>query len=76
MRIVGTIVWLDFEGGFWGIEGDDGAQYRPVEPLPERARVDGCRVRAEVERADVVSFAMWGQSVHVRSLDVLDDRRG
>ena len=67
-KIRGTVVRQDLEGGFWGIVGDDGKKYRPVGELPEAVRHDGCRVEAEVERADVISFAMWGTSVHVRRI--------
>ncbi len=68
MRIEGTVRYQDFEGGFWGIEASDGAKYRPVDPLPASVRKDGCRVTAEVEPANVVSFAMWGRNVRVVSI--------
>lgn len=69
--ITGTVVYLDLEGGFWGIEGDDGQKYRPVEPLPDAVRTQGCRVEAAVEAADAFSFAMWGRSVHLRDVHSL-----
>lgn len=71
MKITGTVVYLDLEGGFWGIEGDDGQQYRPIDALPASAQVDGCRVEVDLEPADVLSFAMWGQSVKVHNITVL-----
>lgn len=71
MKINGTVVYQDFEGGFWGIEGDDGRQYRPVEDLPASVRSPGKRVEAEVEPAGVASFAMWGRNVRVRSIKPL-----
>ncbi len=71
MRITGTIVHNDIEGGFWGIVGDDGAKYRPVDGLPEAVQTDGLRVEAEVEPVTVLSFAMWGRSVRLKDIQPL-----
>ena len=65
MTIEGTVTYLDFEGGFWGILGKDGAKYRPVDALPASVRSDGCKIVAEVEPANVMSITMWGQTVRV-----------
>ena len=65
MRIEGTVTYQDLEGGFWGIETPDGARYRPVEGLPSSVRTEGCRVVAEIEPANVMSFAMWGRNVRI-----------
>ena len=73
MKITGTVVHLDLEGGFWGIEGDDGEKYKPVDALPAAVRDDGCRVEAEVEPANVLSLAMWGRNVHVHAIKPLED---
>ncbi len=69
MMITGKIVYQDLEGGFWGIVADDGAQYHPVEGLPRHMQQDGCRVQAEIEPANVVSFAMWGKNVRVTKIN-------
>lgn len=66
MRITGTVVYLDLEGGFWGLVGDDGQHYEPLDLLPLDVREDGCRVTAEVEPVQVVSFRQWGRPVQVR----------
>ena len=65
MRIKGTVTYQDVEGGFWGIQAADGSKYRPVDGLPASVRVDGCAVEAEIEPANVMSFAMWGQNVRI-----------
>lgn len=70
----GTVVWLDFEGGFWGIVGDDGEKYRPVDPLPEEARGEGTRVDVELEQAALLSFAMWGRSARIHRLRVVNGK--
>ena len=68
MKITGTLVYQDLEGGFWGIVGDDKMQYEPVGELPKAIQVDKSRVEAELEPADVISFKMWGQPVYIRSI--------
>lgn len=68
MTITGTITYQDFEGGFWGILGDDDRQYLPIEGIPESLQQEGLRIAAEVEPAAVLSFRMWGQAVEMTSI--------
>ena len=68
MKITGTVVFEDIEGGFWGIVGDDNVRYEPVGELPRSVQVNKSRVEARIEPADVISFKMWGQPVYVRSI--------
>jgi hypothetical protein len=67
----GTVIFLSFEGGFYGIKGDDGKSYDPIN-LPEDLRKDGLRVRFEAkELKDRASFHMWGtivELVHIQKL--------
>lgn len=71
MTIQGTVVYNDFEGGFWGIVGDDGTKYRPVDGLPDAVKTDGLRVEATVEPTNTLSFAMWGRSVRLKDITPL-----
>jgi len=65
----GTIIFLDFEGGFYGILSDDGEHYDPVN-LSKEFQVDGLRVRFEVKiLQDVLSFHMWGKVVSIRHIE-------
>ena len=68
MKITGTVVYQELEGGFWGIIGDDNRQYEPVSELPRAVQVNNSRVEAHLEPADVISFKMWGQPVYIRSI--------
>ena len=68
MKITGTVVYQELEGGFWGIVGDDQMQYEPVSELPRAVQVNNSRVEALLEPADVISFKMWGQPVYIRSI--------
>jgi hypothetical protein len=71
----GTIIFLGFEGGFWGIVGDDGKHYDPVNL--GQFQVNGLRVWFEAEVLhDVVSFHMWGEMVlilHIENLGLKSD---
>jgi hypothetical protein len=65
----GTIVFMGFEGGFYGIISDDGEHYDSVN-LDRRFRVDGLRVRFEVRLLqDVLSVHMWGKLVSILHIE-------
>ena len=68
MKITGTVVYQDLEGGFWGIVTDNHMQFEPISELPKAVQVENSRIEAEVEPADVLSLKMWGQPVYVRSI--------
>ena len=63
IETTGTVTWVPLEGGFFGIIGDDGTQYDPVN-LPEEYARDGLRISfTAAENGDVVSYHMWGTIV-------------
>ena len=64
MKATGQVVYNEMSGGFWGIEGDDGKKYCPLE-LPEAYQEAGLRVEVEMERAQVMSVRMWGINVKI-----------
>ncbi len=65
LSIRGTVKHVPFEGGFYGIEGDDGTHYDPVF-LPEEFRRDGMRVKFRAKENDsLVSYHMWGLYVEI-----------
>lgn len=67
----GTIRFLKLEGGFYGIVGDDGEQYDPVN-LNAEFQVDGLRVRFEAAvMHNVMTFHMWGTLVSIRTIERL-----
>lgn len=71
MEVTGKVVRVELEGGFWGIESDEGMQYKPVTALPAAAQREGARVRATLTPSPAVGIAMWGQAVELRGLEVL-----
>lgn len=65
----GTVVYQDLEGGFYGIAGDDGSNYLPLN-LDAQYRVDGLRVAFESEPAgDVATIYMWGTPVNLTYIE-------
>jgi len=69
--ITGTVRYLDFEGGFYGLVGDDGEKYDPVN-LPKEYKKDGLRVKFQVtEKKGMVGFHMWGKIVEVVKIEKL-----
>ena len=59
----GTILYVDLEGGFYGIAGDDGTMYLPMNLEPE-FRNDGQRVAFEYESViDAATIQMWGTPI-------------
>ncbi len=67
----GTIVYNDFEGGFYGIVSDfyiPGYPIHQFDPinLPQEFREEGLRVWCKVRlRPDLMSFHMWGILVEI-----------
>ena len=67
----GTIIYLDFEGGFYGIVGDSGGNYDPIN-LPHAFEVDSLRVKFTAKiRPDLGSYHMWGTIVELISIAAL-----
>jgi len=65
LLFTGTVVYLEQEGGFYGLYSEDRQRYLPTE-LPELYQQDGLRVRVLVRQlSGQLSFKMWGQSVEL-----------
>ncbi len=64
----GTVKLLGFEGGFYGIVGDDGNNYDPLN-LSDEFKKDGLKVKFIIKPAEnQVGFHMWGQIVEIISI--------
>lgn len=67
----GTIIFVDLVGGFYGIIGDDGERYRPIN-LPREFEIDGLRVRFQAKiRDDLADIYMWGTRVEILGIEKL-----
>jgi hypothetical protein len=68
----GTIRFINLEDGFFGIVGDDGNRYDPIN-LEEEFRVDGLRVEFKLKkRPEGVSIHMWGIPVEVLEIKKIE----
>jgi inhibitor of cysteine peptidase len=65
----GTVTFVDLEGGFYGIIGDDGTRYYPLQ-LDEPYKIDGLRVAFEYEPVkDMVTIQTWGDPVNLMFIE-------
>jgi hypothetical protein len=65
MPFKGTIVYLELEGGFYGIAAEDGERYFPIN-LGVPYRQDGLRVTFDMRlRPDIMTTVMWGTPVEI-----------
>ena len=71
VKVTGTVVFLSFEGGFYGITGDDGKHYDPTN-LPPEFQKDGLRVRFEAKTLQgMASYHQWGTLVELMTIHKL-----
>ncbi len=70
-EISGTVTYIPLEGGFYGITGDDGRNYFPVNLEPYYQK-DGTRiVFTFVPEPDVATTAMWGIPVRISTIRII-----
>ena len=71
VNIKGKARYIGLEGGFWGIEGDDGSKYTPIN-MPEQLKSEGAnvRVRAHILHG-AVSLSMWGDAIRIVSFETI-----
>ena len=68
IQIEGTSKYYQLEGGFWGIESDEGKRYLPI-IFPESLKKDGARVSCSLKIMDGIStMQMWGLPVRITAL--------
>lgn len=72
VHTTGRIEYIDLEGGFYGIIGDDGVKYDPVN-LSSDFKQDSLRVRFEGKiLTDQASFHMWGTLIELTKIERLN----
>ena len=67
VEFVGKVVYVAFEGGFYGLQHGD-KKYDPLQ-LPKEFRQDGMKVRVRARLRDWVSGRNWGRMVHVLAIE-------
>lgn len=67
----GTIHFQEMEGGFWGIIGDDGVKYDPMQLSPAFQK-EGLRVRFTASpETDMMSTHMWGMIIKLSHIEAI-----
>ena len=68
IEILGTVVYKDFEGGFYAIDAEDGSKYDPMN-LPEAFRKDGLKVKVTASlKPDAMGFHMYGGIIEIKTI--------
>ncbi len=70
VRGQGTVVWVELEGGFWGIEATNGHEYEPVN-LPEPFMVNGLKVAFTGKLLNWGTMHMWGEVLEIGEISRL-----
>lgn len=71
ITIQGTVRYQQLGTGFWGIIGEDGREWRPVN-MPEQIKKEGAKVRITARPAEEdMSIFMWGEAVRVTGFHTL-----
>lgn len=66
----GRVVFVDLEGGFWGVITDKGAKLDGG--VPPNLRIHNQRVRGAYRvNKDLASFRMWGELVQFSELEAI-----
>ena len=68
----GTITYIELEGGFYGIIGDDSENYDPIN-LSQDFHEDGLRIWFQfILRDDQISIHQWGTLIEIVSVERLN----
>ena len=67
-KIVGKVIFIDLNGGCWGLIDADGREWRPI-VFPEELKVEGMQVSCTFEVSEEYDFSvfMWGTQIHLTS---------
>lgn len=68
MQITGKVAYQNLGTGFWGIIGNDGQEWRPVN-MPSKLQQEGLQVVVEAEEsANQMSVFMWGTAINIKKV--------
>lgn len=63
----GTVIYLDLEGGFYGIRDISGRNLYPVN-LPKEYQEDGRYISFDYKEVEVFTIAQWGTTVELKNV--------
>jgi hypothetical protein len=70
-KIKGKVVYLELEGGLWGIVDDKGRDWMPIN-MPFELMKAGIKVEVEASKvSDFMSGGMWGTPIEISSFKIL-----
>lgn len=70
--MTGTVKYIELEGGFFGITGDDGKNYNPVN-LSKEFQKDGLKIKFDYKIVEGgVSFHIWGEMIEILKIEVIN----
>ena len=71
MTIIGTVEYQELSGGFWGIIGEDGQQWRPTQ-MPKALQNNDLKVKITAKKAKAgFSIFMWGTAIDITAYTIL-----
>ena len=75
LTVTGTVVFKTMEGGFYGLDADNGKKYLP-HGLPLEYRKNGLvvEVTGSIEK-EMMSFQQYGDILKIKTVKVLDDSK-
>lgn len=69
-KITGVIKYFDLEGGFYGIIGDNGKNYLPVN-LSSEFKIDGLKIKFTYKKVeDSIDIFMWGTPIELVKIEI------
>lgn len=69
IQVNGTVLYVNLEGGFWAVRGDDGVTYDPMNGLASQFRRENLRVTLIGKvRNDIGGIHMTGPVIEVLSI--------
>lgn len=70
-KIKGKVVYLELEGGIWGIVDEKGKDWLPVN-MPFELMKDGIIVEVKAQKVnDFMSAGMWGTPIEIADFRIL-----
>ena len=73
MNIEGKVVYQDLGTGFWGIVGNDGQEWRPLE-MPKALQKKGLSVKVKAKEAEAqMSVFMWGTAIQIENYEIVSN---
>ncbi len=70
MKIEGKVVYMNMEGGFYGIIDQTGRKFFPLN-MPNQLKKEGADVKCTIRIAEVETTFMWGEPVYIESFETI-----